>query len=61
MKQEALDRGAAFPLPGDVLCERCKATFATLELGHGVCVDLRQGRLPDAVRDAIMERIGEAA
>jgi RNA polymerase sigma-70 factor (ECF subfamily) len=60
MKQEALDRGAAFPLPGDVLCDRCRATFATLDLGHGLCLDLGRGRLPEAVREMIMERL-EAA
>jgi RNA polymerase sigma-70 factor (ECF subfamily) len=60
MKQEALDRGAAFPLPGDVLCDRCRATFATLDLGHGLCLDLGRGRLPEAVRQMIMERL-EAA
>jgi RNA polymerase sigma-70 factor (ECF subfamily) len=61
MKQEALDRGAAFPLPETMLCERCKATFATLDLGQGICFDLRQGKLPEEVRDLIMERLREAA
>lgn len=61
MKQEALDRGTAFPLPEGVLCERCKATFATLDLGQGLCLDLRRGKLPDEVRDLIMERLSEAA
>jgi RNA polymerase sigma-70 factor (ECF subfamily) len=57
LKQEALDRGAPFPLPGEVLCERCRATFATLDLGHGLCIDLGQGQLPETLRIVIMQRL----
>lgn len=61
LKQEALDRGAPFPLPPGELCERCKATFATLDLAHGLCLDLGRGRLPEEVRRLILERLDKAA
>jgi len=61
MKQEALDRGAAFPLPAGVLCERCRATFATLDLAHDLCLDLGGDRLPDDVRRMIMHRLERVA
>ncbi len=49
-KQESLDRGTSFPVPDEELCQRCRAVFATLDLGRHVCVSLGEGTMPDAVR-----------
>jgi len=52
-KQEALDRGAEFPVPPDELCERCRALFATLDLGRDTCRQLGDGALPPRLRAAL--------
>ncbi len=52
-KQAALDRGERVPLDG-VTCERCRAVFATLDLGSRVCHDLARGDLPPALRRTIL-------
>jgi len=49
-KQQALDRNAPFPLGEGVVCERCRAMFATLDLGHDICRRLGQGPLPAKLR-----------
>jgi RNA polymerase sigma-70 factor (ECF subfamily) len=54
-KQEALDRGVAFPLPEGELCSRCQALFATLDLAHAVCADIARGALPDRLRKVLEE------
>ena len=56
-KQEHLDRGLSFEFPGDIVCERCTAFFATLDLAQEACLDLARGELPDAVREALLERL----
>lgn len=53
-KQEALDRGVAFPVPPESLCERCGALFATLDLTKGVCRDLAEDRLPEGLRERLL-------
>lgn len=60
-KQEALDRGAAFPYPDDALCERCRAVFATLDLGHETCLQLRHGHVPPALTQRLMETLSSAS
>ncbi len=45
-KQEALDRGVSFLIPGDDLCERCRSLFATLDLTGDVCRLLASGEMP---------------
>ncbi len=58
-KQDALDRGAAFPLPERELCDRCRSMFATLDLAQDVCRQLRAGsRLPGEVRALVLARVG---
>lgn len=54
-KQEALDRGVPFPVPQESLCERCRALFATLDLARDACRELSQGRLPDELREMLLE------
>lgn len=49
-KQEALDRGEPFPIQDALLCERCRAVFATLDLEQDLCRRLGAGPLPASVR-----------
>jgi predicted RNA polymerase sigma factor len=59
-KQEALDRGVAFPYSDRALCERCRAVFATLDLGREACSALGTGALPPALRERLRRRLGAA-
>lgn len=43
-KQESIDRGA--PFHDEVLCERCRSVFATLDLTHDLCGELGRGTMP---------------
>jgi RNA polymerase sigma-70 factor (ECF subfamily) len=52
-KQEALDRGVAFPYSEAALCARCRSLFATLDLGREACRALGRGELPAPVRRAL--------
>ncbi len=54
-KQEALDRGVAFPVGNEVVCERCRAVFASLDLAVDACRELARGELPAALRARILE------
>jgi RNA polymerase sigma-70 factor (ECF subfamily) len=56
-KQEALDRGVAFPIPGEHLCDRCRSAFATLDLATDVCHALGDAKLPEAARRTLEERV----
>ena len=59
-KQEALDRGVAFPVPPEEMCERCQALFATLDLGRDTCRRLGQGELPAALRREMLAAFGDS-
>lgn len=52
-KQESLDHDTKFPIADDELCERCRAVFATLEYGRGICRTLACGEMPVEVRQAL--------
>ena len=54
-KQEALDRGAAFPVPPEELCSRCQSLLSTLDLAHEVCSELDLERLPEELRRSILD------
>ena len=54
-KQDALDRGVAFPVRSEIVCERCRAVFDTLDLTRDVCAAMGAGKLPPDVR----RRLGE--
>jgi hypothetical protein len=56
-KQEALDRGVPFRYSDRALCERCRAVFATLDLGREACSALGRGDLPPEVRDRLDRRL----
>ena len=57
-KQEALDRGAEFPVPQEELCTRCQSLLSTLDLAHDVCSELSIDRLPEELRRSIETKIG---
>ena len=59
-KQEALDRGVEFPAD-NVICERCRTVFETLDMTRNVCRDIFRGELPGALRRRLLERIGPGA
>jgi RNA polymerase sigma-70 factor (ECF subfamily) len=61
LKQEAMDRNAPFPLPAGELCERCRATFDTLDLAKGFCLDIGRGQLPEPLRRQVLEELDRAA
>lgn len=59
-KQEALDRGA--PFNQEVICDRCRSVFASLDLAQDACHDLALGRLPDELRSRLLEAVsGESS
>ena len=56
-KQEALDRGAAFPLGERELCSRCASFFATLDLGRDLCLDIGRQDLPPELSRLLLEQL----
>lgn len=59
-KQEALDQGVDFPVPAAELCSRCQALFATLDLAHDTCLELRSGNaLPEDVRQLLLDELAD--
>ena len=59
-KQSALDRGQPFPVE-HLICDRCKAVFAALDLGTDLCHRLGKGILPGKVRRQILDATTERA
>jgi len=57
-KQEAMDRGAEFPVSPEMVCERCRALFNSLDLARSFCVQLIGGELPPALKKVILESVG---
>jgi RNA polymerase sigma-70 factor (ECF subfamily) len=53
-KQQALDAGQDFPVQNDLVCRRCRAVFAGLDLAADTCKLLAQGRLPAPLRRAVV-------
>ncbi len=58
-KQEALDRGRGFPIGQEVICERCRAVFRTLDRTQDVCAALKVGKMPESVRRAMRAAASE--
>jgi hypothetical protein len=59
-KLDALDKGRAFPIGQPIVCERCQAVFAELDLAQHACAQLAEGRMPDRVRRAILKALRDA-
>jgi len=56
-KMEALDRGVDFPVQDDLVCERCRQVFASLDVGADACRSLRGRTMPAALRKSIEKAI----
>lgn len=56
-KLECLDRGLVFQFPDQVVCERCAAIFATLDLEQGICRDIARGDLPEKLRKELLTSV----
>ena len=56
-KQDALDRGVTFPVGNEVICERCRAVFASLDWTHDLCHSLGRGKLPAQVRRRVLAQM----
>jgi len=56
-RQDAYDRAVPFPLPAELVCERCQTLFRTLRLTRTACDTLADGQLPDPLRSSVQERL----
>ena len=59
-KLDAMDNGRGFPIGQGIVCERCRAVFAELDLAQNTCARLADGKMPERVRKAILRAIREA-
>jgi RNA polymerase sigma-70 factor (ECF subfamily) len=59
-KQEAIDRGVAFPMSDEDLCERCRAVFASLDVLLDTCAALSISEIPRDVRERLRREIADA-
>lgn len=58
-KLDAMDNGRGFPIGQGIVCERCQAVFAELDLAQNTCARLADGKMPQRVRSAILKAIRE--
>jgi len=56
-KQDALDRGVPFPVGGQVICERCRSIFETLDWTHDLCGQIAHGKLPGHLRRRLLAAV----
>lgn len=54
-KQDALDRGE--PFDSEIICDRCRSVFASLDLTQDICHDLANDRLSEDLRARIVASI----
>ena len=59
-KQTALDNGAPFPVRDEVVCERCRTVFETLDAACDLVRDLGRDELPQGVRERMLARLAAA-
>lgn len=52
-KLDAMDRGVDFPLPHGEICDRCFALFRSMDVTHEACASLRDGIMPDTLRERL--------
>lgn len=53
-KQEALDRGGEFPRAKEIICERCRTVFATMDITQELCREIGEGDLPEDLRNLVL-------
>lgn len=56
-KLDAMDNGRGFPIGQGIVCERCQAVFAELDLAQNTCARLANGKMPGRVRTSILRAI----
>lgn len=56
-KQDALDRGAPFPVDDSVICDRCRSFFDSMDLLQMLCRHTGSEELPAAVRARVVRSI----
>lgn len=56
-KLDAMDRGRGFPIGQSVVCDRCQAVFAELDLAQSACAHLAEGKIPARLRTAILRAL----
>lgn len=54
-KQDALDRGV--PFDNQIICDRCRSVFASLDLTQQICHDLGRDNLPAELKARLSARI----
>jgi hypothetical protein len=57
-KMDSLDRGVDFPVQDDLVCERCREVFASLDVGTDACRSLRGRTMPAGLRRRIKAALG---
>ena len=60
-KMESLDRGVDFPVQDELVCERCREVFASLDVGADACRSLRGKTMPAALRKRIERLVAAEA
>lgn len=60
-KLDAMDQGRHFPISQRVVCERCKAVFAELDLAQNACARLASGEWSKDVRDRVLRSLEKHA
>lgn len=58
-KQDCLDRGIAMPNAEQIVCERCAAVFASMDLARDVCRSMATGAMPQELRAQVLQRLRE--
>jgi len=58
-KQGAMDRGT--PFDTEVICQRCRSVFSSLDVTQRACRDLAGGEAPAGLRDRLAAAIRESA
>ena len=59
-KLDAMDHGRGFPIGQGIVCERCRAVFAELDLAQNTCARLAEGAMPKRVLVTILRAIRDA-
>ncbi len=61
-KMEALDKGVPFPVQDELVCERCRNVFASLDLSFDACQHAaKDSDLPPEVRKLVLAEIANDA
>lgn len=58
-KLDAMDHGRGFPLPQEVICDRCRAVFAELDLTQNACGALAGGVVPAPLLERLRRVVRE--